>query len=383
MVKLWTKSFIKMAIGLLLLFTAFYMLYPTLPLFILEIGGNESHAGLIMGAFMLASVVFRPFIGGLIDLYGRRAFLIPGVILFALSMFAYQWISGILILVLIRVIHGISWGMSTTSFLTSITDIIPSNRRGEGLGWASMAMTLSMAIGPVIGVWLVDHYSHQHVFLSGFFLAILALILIIQTPIPFHRKENNVSFVFFDRSLTFVGISTFLFFFSYGGITTYIPLYAASIEFNSGTFFLIFAASLIVSRPLSGKLADKYGYSQVIIPALCITIGSLLIIGTVSGSLGIILAAILYGIGFGSTQPALQATTIRLVSSNRTGVANASFSTSADLGIGLGAIVLGWFATYTNYQMLFIISSISVACSFLLFNFFVRKSLLKTKNQAA
>ncbi len=98
MERLWTKSYILMIIGMFFLFTAFYMLYPTLPLFIKERGGNESQVGLEMGAFMLSSVTFRPFVGGLLDRFGRRPFIVWGLLFFAVAMYMYNWIGGIVVL---------------------------------------------------------------------------------------------------------------------------------------------------------------------------------------------------------------------------------------------------------------------------------------------
>ena len=66
-----------------ILFTGFYLLVPTLPLFIKEIGGNESQVGLMMGMFTIAAVVIRPIIGGMLDRYGRRSFIIFGLIFLA------------------------------------------------------------------------------------------------------------------------------------------------------------------------------------------------------------------------------------------------------------------------------------------------------------
>jgi predicted MFS family arabinose efflux permease len=93
---------------------------------------------------------------------------------------------------------------------------------------------------------------------------------------------------------------------------------------------------------------------------------------------GVLASAVLYGIGFGSAQPALQAATIRIVRPDRAGVANASFSTATDLGIGLGSILLGWVSQNTSYQMLFTIGAVSVVFSLLMFTFFVKR-LLKNK----
>ena len=66
-----------------ILFTGFYLLVPTLPLFIKEIGGNESQVGLMMGMFTIVAVVIRPIIGGMLDQYGRRSFIIFGLIFLA------------------------------------------------------------------------------------------------------------------------------------------------------------------------------------------------------------------------------------------------------------------------------------------------------------
>lgn len=133
MERLWTKSFIQMTIAMLFLFTGFYLLVPTLPLFIKEIGGNESQVGLMMGMFTIAAVVIRPIIGGMLDQYGRRSFIIFGLIFFGITMYSYNLASTIVFLAVLRVIHGVTWAVSTTAVGTAITDIIPDSRRGEGM----------------------------------------------------------------------------------------------------------------------------------------------------------------------------------------------------------------------------------------------------------
>jgi predicted MFS family arabinose efflux permease len=106
-----------------------------------------------------------------------------------------------------------------------------------------------------------------------------------------------------------------------------------------------------------------------------ITICALVVLSLSTDLIGVIVSAVLYGIGFGSAQPALQAATIRLARSDRKGVANATISTANDLGIGLGAIMLGWVSQYTSYQVLFAVSAVSVAFSLILFTFFMKRFL--------
>ncbi|WP_339209653.1 MFS transporter [Paenibacillus sp. FSL K6-3182] len=377
MERLWTKSFILMTIGNLFLFNAFYMLYPTLPLFIKQLGGNESQVGLAMGAFMLSAVILRPLVGGLLDRFGRRPFIIWGLILFILAMYLYNWVGGIAVLLGLRILHGMSWALSTTATMTAITDMIPSTRRGEGMGWFSTSMTLAMAIGPMFGIWVAQNRSYSDLFLIAVLLSAGALLLMLGAKMPFQPKAGTRKIELFENSVLPVAASVFFLFIAYGGITTFVPLFAESIQVNSGSFFLAFAATLALSRPISGKLSDRYGEIFVIVPALVITFGALIVLSLSSGLMGVLLSAILYGIGFGSAQPALQAATIRLAHPNRIGVANASISTANDLGIGLGAIILGSVSQYASYKVLFIVSALSVAISLILFTLFAKRSLQK------
>lgn len=112
MERLWTKPF--MTISMLFLFTGFYMLLPTLPLFIKHIGGSESQVGLVVGAFMLSAVILRPIIGGLLDRYGRRPFILCGLLIFTLAMYFYSWVGGVFVLLGLRILQGLSWAVSTS-----------------------------------------------------------------------------------------------------------------------------------------------------------------------------------------------------------------------------------------------------------------------------
>ncbi len=159
------------------------------------------------------------------------------------------------------------------------------------------------------------------------------------------------------------------------------PLFAESIHVNAGTFFLIYAIALTITRPFAGKLADRYNEGSIIIPSLLITIIALLILSLSNELLGVIVSAILYGIGFGSAQPTLQAAILNLVSPTKKGVANASFFTAMDLGIGFGSIILGLVSQYLGYPFLFTVCAVSVFISLLIFIVFVRRTLLRRKEE--
>ncbi|MGR5987965.1 MFS transporter [Bacillus sanguinis] len=93
-------------------------------------------------------------------------------------MYSYNLASTIVLLAVLRVIHGVTWAVSTTAVGTAITDIIPDSRRGEGMGWYGMAMTITMAIGPMIGLSVVQHYSFHGLFLLATLLSFMAVFFI-------------------------------------------------------------------------------------------------------------------------------------------------------------------------------------------------------------
>lgn len=378
MERLWTKSFIQMTIGMLFLFTGFYLLLPTLPLYIKHLGGSESQVGLAAGAFTLTAVVFRPIVGGLVDRYGRRIFYIWGLLLFVLSMYLYDWVGSILLLLALRILHGASWAFSTTAIGTVITDLIPASRRGEGMGWYGMAMTVAMAIGPLLGTYIVGGYSFRTLFLIAAGLSLIALILAYMTRVPYEAKPSAGRIQLVEKSVLPVTAAIFFLAVAYGGITTFLPLFADSIRVNPGTFFLVYAIALTLIRPFAGKLSDRFGEAFIIIPSLVVTAAALVVLSLSSGLPGLVTAAILYGIGFGSAQPALQAATLRIAPAHRRGAANASFMTAFDLGIGLGAILLGLVSEHIGYTYLFSVTAASVVVSLAIFTIFVRRLLKPT-----
>lgn len=288
MERLWTKPFIQMTLGMLFLFTGFYLLLPTFPLFIKQLGGNESQVGLAAGMFTLTAVIFRPVVGVLLDRYGRRPFIIWGLLFFVLSMYLYDWVGGIAVLLALRIFHGASWAFSTTAVGTSITDVIPPSRRGEGMGWFGMAMTVAMAIGPMVGIWVIQNHSFHMLFILAACLSAVAFLLAVATKIPYQPKAEAKRIEIFEKSTLPVTAALFFLAVSYGGITTFLPLFAQSIEVNSGTFFLVYAVTLTLTRPVAGKLSDRLGESNVIIPSLLVTIMALLVLSLTHGFIGVL-----------------------------------------------------------------------------------------------
>ena len=129
---------------------------------------------------------------------------------FGLTMYSYNIASTIVLLAVLRVIHGVTWAVSTTAVGTAITDIIPDSRRGEGMGWYGMAMTIAMAIGPMIGLWVVQNYSFDGLFLLATLLSFMAVVLSLITKMPFTPQKKR-KMQLFEKSVLTITIVVFFY----------------------------------------------------------------------------------------------------------------------------------------------------------------------------
>ena len=185
-------------------------------------------------------------------------------------------------------------------------------------------MTIAMAIGPMIGLAVVQNYSFHGLFLLATLLSFMAVLLSLMTKMPFTPQKEKGKIQLFEKSVLSITIVVFFIICIWRHYDV-LPLFASSIDVNPGTFFLVYAIALTIVRPISGKLLDKYGEVFTILPALCITIIAIVVLTISNDLIGVVIAATLYGVGFGSAQPALQAAMLTIVDPSKRGVANASF----------------------------------------------------------
>jgi MFS family permease len=364
---LWTKDFIITTFANLFLFISFQMLIPTLPPYVEQMGGDNFIVGLIVGIFTLFALLVRPLAGRATNDFGRKPVLIAGLILFALSVSGYYWMSTFFLVLLLRIPHGIGWGMTTTSLGTIVSDIVPPQRRGEGMGFYGLSSTLAMALSPLFGIWLMNELGFGYVFFISTLLAIISILLslFIKEHMPKEllnptKKESFLQSIIEKKALL-PTLLALLLGFTYSGIVTFITLFGVEKDLsNVGWFFFANAGMVMIIRPLAGKLFDQKGHQWVLLPGAISAICGLILLSFTANMIGLVSAAIFYGIGFGMIQPALQAWVINRVPPHKRGVATGTFFSGFDLGIGLGAITLGLLARFTGYSLMYRLSSLLI-----------------------
>ena len=357
-VPLWTRDFILICLANLTIFLGFQMLLPTLPVYVKHLGGDEAMAGLVIGVFTISAGLIRPFVGMALDVYGRKVIYLVGLVIFLLSSLAYNWAPTVAMLLAIRFIHGFGWGAASTAGGTIATDVIPKQRLGEGMGYYGLAATLSMAVAPAAGLYIISNAGFTTLFVISAALGVATFIL--GSLIHYEKIAGaGQRGALYERSALRPSLVMFFVTTTYGAVVSFIALYGAQRGIvNIGIFFTVYAVVLTLIRPVAGILVDRRGFNVVVIPGI-ICIGAAMLVLSQAQTLSMfLLAGVIYGVGFGSVQPGMQALAVKNVPPNRRGAANATFFSSFDLGIGIGATLWGIVSKLTDYSQMYLYASI-------------------------
>ncbi len=368
--KLFTKDFALIWFANFFIFLGFQMTLPTIPIFVSELGGSDQSIGVIVGIFTFSALFIRPFVGYMLETKGRRSIYLFGLALFILSVGSFGFLTSIALLILMRIIQGIGWGFSSTASGTIATDFIPAHRRGEGMGYYGLSGNLALAIGPALGLTLANQISFAQLFLFTALLGGLAFLLALgirykPVEVTSHRQQAP-SFNIIEKSALHPSIILMFITLTFGGIATFLPLYA--IERGVGgiqLYFITYALFLMLSRVFAGRLYDRHGDLYVLPPGLFLIMVAMLLLAWMPNQFVLILGGALYGLGFGTVQPALQAWAVQSAPANRKGMANATFFSFFDFGIGIGAFLFGQVAYLGNYTSIYLISAGSVLVAFI------------------
>jgi MFS family permease len=397
--KLWTKHFIMLMAMSFFMGVIMNMQMPVIPMYTISIGGSNSTIGTITGIFTIASLLFRPWFGNLLDTKGRRVILLAGIVLITLTSLTYGFTQAVVVLFVIRFLHGIGFSAQTTAAGTITSDIVPPARLGEGISYSGIAMTAAGAIGPILGLYIAQNYSYNSFFIVCFVLGVIAFIC--SLPISYEDKDKSSLTALFRRNKGENGIeksdsndslkagfiertalkpSLVLFVMMIAGssIFTFIPTYALSKDIKDiGIFFTVNSIAYLVVRPITGRISDKYGASKVIIPGMLFIILALIILAYANSLSTFLIVGILYGFGFSASQPTLNVVMLRLCPEDRRGAANATFFSAMDVGIGIGAVIWGFVSQKLGFTYVFLGSAACVVISLTLYVILLHSKLKK------
>ncbi|MBP2644047.1 MAG: sugar (and other) transporter family protein [Firmicutes bacterium] len=367
---LWTRNYILSCISYFFISMPYFIFLTTLPVFVRDVlKGDTQETGLVISIFMVSSILLRPLIGKWVDVFDKRLILLISLGLYWVFGSMYVAASSVSFLIVLRFFHGIGFGMSTNTIATITGILVPPQRKGEGIGYFSMFMSVASVCGPFLGLSVITHYNFSILFIicAGFSLISFLCGLMMKFPPLFSNtskqvnKDKGFSWKnYIEPNTILIGLAACLSSFSFIGIFTFIVLYAREIgieEFAS-YFFVIYSLAVIIPRPVVGRLFDRLGPNIIVYPAIAIFTGGLILLSQTSTVISLLFSGFLLGLGNGILLSVFQTLAITSAPKGRTGVATSTFFIFFDGGIGAGAFCLGLVASYTNYQIMYLFSAI-------------------------
>jgi MFS family permease len=380
--KILTREFVLVCLAQFTFISAFYILLPTLPIYLSRSGCLESEIGVLIGAFFVASLVLRPFVGRALLRIPEKKFMIGGSLLFSVTALAYLGAPPFWPFFLVRVIQGVGLAFYHTASFTLVANISPEDHRGESLSYFFLAPNVSLALIPSLGMFVLNQWGSDALFLVCLGTTLCSLLIttqlrmrrIVETDEP-ARDTSGFSWRAFPPSV--VGCLNYV---TWGALTAFFPLYALrhGVE-NSGLFFTVIAVMFFVSRLFGGRALDVYSRDKVMPVLLGTCVASTVVLAFSNGLGMFFVAAVMWGIGNGLLTPAMMAYAIDRAGPSNRGPAVGMYTLLSDLGLGLGPAVMGIVIRLTNYEFMFLCLAFTGLINFVYFHFFVRsKAAVKT-----
>ena len=384
--RLFTRSYIFILAANFLMFFGFWLLIPILPFYLTEtFNCPQSILGAILSCYTVSCLAVRPFSGFLMDKFPRKPIYIFCYFLCTAMLTSYIFAATLTWFIVMRAIHGFAFGGVTVGGNTLCVDIMPSSRRGEGLGYYGLMNNTAMALGPMTGLFMHGHVPYTGIFLIGMGVSAVGLVCALAVSTKKRREERGVrsgEIVSLDRFILLKGIpvsiALLLLSIPYGATTNFVAMYASEIrlEVPTGFFFTLMAAGMGLSRIIAGKQVDRgyvtqcihVGYYPVIVAFLMLGLCRFVVADHVALATTMFYTVpALLGIGFGIMFPAMNTLYINLARHDQRATATSTYLTAWDVGIGIGVTASGIIAQHFTFYMVYLVGSAICLVSLLIF----------------
>lgn len=362
-----------------------FMLVTLVPVFAVAEGMGTTVAGLTATAFMVAALGFRPIAGRLTDHHGRYAVLMVGALTMTLASLTFVFALPAWALLAVRFVHGFGFSFSSTAAGTVATDIIPERRLSEGIGYLGLEQTLTMVVGPAAALAIMDAAGFSWAFgvASAFAVAHVLLRLPLRRRLketdaaarqrragqdrqvgPEHRWWHRIV----DRDAWKPSSLMLLLMVPGAACSTFLAIHVLEKGLgNAGLFFATSGVAVGAARLVVGRLERRFGNGWTIGVGTVLVIAAMLCVAWTPNVLVLGVAGAVYGAGWGTVQPSVNAMAVLSAPKERRGAANSTFFMALDTAQASSSALLGLAATAWGVGSVFGISAGVGAAALVLF----------------
>lgn len=376
--KIVTKNFVCTFIAQFSLAMVMYTLMSTITEYVTAFGATATIAGLISGIYVVGGLFSRMYSGNVMGKYGwKKVVMVFGIIHLAASCL-YIFANNVILLLIIRFIHGIGFGATMNAVMIIAMSGLPKSRYGEATGYFMMSTSLGVAIGPFLGGLIYDKFGGNGCFAAAMFFSLIIVLSMSMVDTknldPWYKKNKNTDRkvqktnaarrLSLDRFIEIkaipISLCIFCLCFGYASLMSFYRLYAQYTNLTNEFkyFFLIYAAMLIVSRPVAGKLQDKLGDNAVCYPCIMAQVVGITLIAWKPCMITIVICALCGALGYGTLNSTRNVIVNRQATDERRPFAISTYWAFSDLGVGIAPAILGAIATASNYHVLYYIAAL-------------------------
>ncbi|HCC5700562.1 TPA: MFS transporter [Staphylococcus aureus] len=327
---------------------------------------SDSLAGLVVGLFIVGSLIGRFATGKFVNQIGPKRLLFIGLIALIITQLLYFIDGSLAFLIFVRLINGIATAVVTTATGTIAAYVTPVNRKSEGISLFSLSLVLGTAIGPFLGMLLITKYAIDLLFIICVILGILGVIISLFIKVDFEvtnsKTETNVIdkprfsiHQFIAKEAIPVAVIMLLIGVTYASILTYLQAFAIERHLVTAAsyFFICYAIASLITRPIAGRLMDDKNENIIVYPAFIMLSLSFVCLISSYQSWLILLAGACLGLGYGNLSSAMQSIAIKVSPPIKYGIATSTFYVGLDAGVGFGPSFLGLFTHMFSYSEIF------------------------------
>jgi MFS family permease len=338
------------------------ILIPTIPIYLSRSGAQGGEIGLLVGILNICSLLPRPFIGRALSAVSEEKFMIAGAFVYMVCSLGYIFASPFWPFFGIRIIQGIGLALFSTASYTLIANIAPEAHRGQVVSYYSLSANFAFALAPYIGILLMSEYGFSYLMVVCTALSGCALLISSQLkggmPTPITWKEKNANPPILSRAAIAPALMAALINLIWGSLGAFFPLYALKHGVsNPGTFFVLLAVTLNLGRLFGARLLDRYQRKTVMVFCMAIVVVSIAMLSLSASPVLSWAVAVMLGLGLSPVYPTFIVYAIERSETAR-GSSMGTFTALADLGTGVGPILMGLILQWTSYPFMFLCLSL-------------------------